>query len=127
MILDTSATAVPSAPAAHRQDILAALLQDAGWVAAEFAAIMNASGFGDRVVAGTFPDPPRERGRRVPDENPRWHRPSRFPALRAAPRTRSPPGGDDASALPRSHAGGLRGRADENPSRQKGEDDDGGS
>ncbi len=89
MILDTAATVVDPAPAT-RQDTLALLLQDREWVAAQFAAIMTASGFGDRVIVGTLPDPPHDRVPRVRDGNPWWH-PSRR-LVGAAPRVRSPPG-----------------------------------
>ncbi len=88
MILDT-ATAVTATPATQ-QDTLALLLQDREWVAAQFAAIMTASGFGDRVIVGTLPDPPHDRRPRVRYGNPRWHRSRR--RVTAAPRVRSPPG-----------------------------------
>lgn len=96
MIPDT-ASAVTTAPATQQdipavaeQDTLTELLQDREWVAAQFAAIMTASGFGDRVIVGTLPDPPHDRRRRVRDGNPRWRRSTRRTG--AAPRVRSPPG-----------------------------------
>jgi len=39
------------------QDTLEVLLRDRHWVEAEFAAIMRASGFDDRLVVGTIPSP----------------------------------------------------------------------
>lgn len=87
MILDI-ASAVTATPATQ-QDTLALPLQDREWVAAQFAAIMTASGFGDRVIVGTLPDPPDDRRPRVRCGNQRWRRAARL--VRSVPRVRSPP------------------------------------
>jgi hypothetical protein len=52
----------PVADAGIEQDDTEVLLGDRARVAYEFAAIMNTSGFGDRVIATTMdPGPPRAR------------------------------------------------------------------
>jgi len=79
-------------------------------VAAQFAAIMTASGFGDRVIVGTLPDPPHDRRPRVRYGNPRWHRSRR--RATTAPRVRSPPGRWWSIRGARSPAGGLRAGAE---------------
>lgn len=90
MILDT-ATAAQTAPET-RQDTLELLLQDREWVAAQFAGIMTASGFGDRVAVGTLPPLPQRFGRGSAWRSPPW-RPSTQVAIRGtAARVRSPPG-----------------------------------
>jgi len=91
MILDTTATAIRPAPAT-RQDTLVLLPQDRERLEAEFAAIMTASGFGDRVIVATLPGPPHDHGPRARDGQPRRRLPVRLSAAGAGPRVRSPPG-----------------------------------
>lgn len=91
MILRLIAAAADPAPAAP-QDTLDLLLQDREWVTARFSAIMTASGFGDRVILGTVPDPPHDHMSRVRDGNPRWRPFDRPESVRVRSRVRSPPG-----------------------------------
>ncbi len=91
MIRNTTLTTVDPAQATQ-QAILASLLQDQEWVAAQFAAIMTASGFGDRVIVGTLSGPPQYRDPRADYEDAR-HPVNRLPAAGVGSRVRSPPQG----------------------------------
>lgn len=91
MTQDTTATVVQTAPDTQ-QDTLALLLQDREWVETEFAAIMTASGFGDRVIVGTLPGPPHGHRRQVREGDPRWRPACPLPVVGAESRVRSPPG-----------------------------------
>ncbi len=86
MILETVAVLPPAPPT---QPETLELLQDREWIAAEFAAIMTASGFGDRVVVGTLREPPPDQARLSCEPDLRRSLSRRF--VRAVPRVRSPP------------------------------------
>ncbi len=88
MILEITIDAQPRP--GTQQDTLELLLQDRDWVAAQFAAIMTSSGFGDRVIAGTLPSS-WSLGRRRGTEAPRWLPQTRRPIRGAVARVRSPP------------------------------------
>lgn len=91
MILNTIETAVDPTPATQ-QDTLELLLQDPEWVTAQFEAIMTVSGFDDRVILGTLPDPPHDHISRIYARNPGWRPLDRLTAARVSSRVRSPPG-----------------------------------
>lgn len=90
MTLDIATAAQPTPDI--RGGFLDVLTRDREWVAAQFTAIMTASGFGDRVIVGTLPGPRPESGRRTRDGDPRWPATDRPPATGASARVRSPPG-----------------------------------
>lgn len=89
MITDTIAATDPTS--ATQQDTLTVLLQDREWVDAQFATIMIASGFGDRVIVGVLPDPPHGERRRIRDGSPSWRDQERVPPAALRSRIRSPP------------------------------------
>lgn len=109
MFLSATATAVDSTPAT-RTDPLELLLEDREWVTAQFAAIMKASGFRDRVIIETLADPPHRRVRWVRHGHPGWRSLGGTPVTRVASRVRSPPGRSCPSWCARSPVGGLRAR-----------------
>lgn len=75
-----------------QQDTVELLLQDRNWVEAEFAAIMNASGLGDRLIVATMPTPPkRDRRASTPDTSCRGPGARRFRSKTPGSRVRSPP------------------------------------
>lgn len=75
------------------EDTLKLLLDDREWVQAEFAAILNASGFGDRLIVGTTPRPAhRERVPWTLNAIPGQGEMTRFRTTTSRSRVRSPPG-----------------------------------
>jgi len=75
-----------------QQDTLELLLQDREWIQAQFAAIMNASGFGDRLIVGTIPCPPySDRVRWASDPNRAVVAASWLRMASSGSRVRSPP------------------------------------
>ncbi len=77
------------------QDPLDLLLNNRAQVQAEFAAIMNASGFGDRIIVGTIRHPPhRDRILRTRNALLGDSEIIRFRTRTSSSRVRSPPGSD---------------------------------
>lgn len=75
------------------QDALELLLADGEWVQAEFAAIIRASGFGNRTIVGTIPHPPhRDRLRWARDAVCGGSKMTRRGPRTSISRVRSPPG-----------------------------------
>lgn len=75
-------------------DTSVAPLVDSQRVASEFARIMHASGFGDRVIVGTIPRFPRESPFRSPRSQHRTAWPgTRIAKVSGSARVRSPPAG----------------------------------
>lgn len=91
MVLNTTTATGVDSPPATQQDTLELLLQDREWVTAQFAAIMTACGFGDRVILETLPCPPHNHVSRVWGGKPGWRLVDRLPAARVRSRVRSPP------------------------------------
>jgi hypothetical protein len=90
MMLST-VIAVEPAPDTQ-QGALELLLQDRGWVEAEFAAIMNASGVDDPLLVGTIPRPPqRDRDTWTPTTTREAPGADRLRPTKSASRVRSPP------------------------------------
>ncbi|MCB1297758.1 MAG: hypothetical protein KDB08_02100 [Microthrixaceae bacterium] len=91
MVLNATTAINVDSPPAPRQDTLELVLQDRERVTAQFAAIMTASGFGDRVILETLPGPPHHCVSQAWGGNPRWRFLARLPATRVGSRVRSPP------------------------------------
>lgn len=73
-------------------DPLELLLEDREWLETEFAAIMNASGFGDRFIVGNIPAQPyRDRAASTPDTTRGVQGATRFRSSTSGSRVRSPP------------------------------------
>ena len=90
MMLQTTIVVEPSAA---QQNTLELLLQDRGRVETEFAAIMNAAGFGDRLIVATFPCPPHpDRVRWISNARRDVAAKVRMRTREARSRVRSPPG-----------------------------------
>ncbi len=84
----TAATTVP------KGDLIAleVLLLDRDWVAAEFAAIMNASGFRDKTGVATLSARPSETARRHFERESGAHARDALAGPRGDVKVRSPPG-----------------------------------
>ena len=90
MMLQTTLVLEPTS--ATQQDTLEVLLQDREWVEAEFAAIMNIAGFGDRIIVGTIPcSPHRDRVRWTHNATSNVAARSRIRTRQSGSRVRSPP------------------------------------
>lgn len=83
-------TTVTTAPDIER-DARETRFDDREWIAAEFAAIMTASGFGDRVMAALDSGPPRSADDGADRIGPQRRRADRAHMSCALIRVRSPP------------------------------------